>query len=612
MKIPLMLQKALLADARGCLDLVVTHDYRVICSRVKHEGLSFLTITLPLLSDALERGLEDGRFTCPTGFRRAGSLPLLLGGFFKRVFNERDGNLLNDPCVESIRWIRQLTRFWKKLKLPCSQIRNEKAVARYIEVEEELRSRTKEINKHDTVLDTVSRMLWGKVFRDFDPYSIMCRHGPGATAEKYTALSRREIKQWYDRSEISFPSDLHAFHDFGWHRYGKASSFVDNGLRYLPVSEEPSVRVVFVPKTLTTPRVIAIEPHNMQFVQQALGRYMMETIEADSLCRGVRFYSQTENQTRARIASINRVDCTIDLSDASDRVHLNLVERIFRHSPILDYLFDARSLHATLPNGKNVILSKFASMGSALCFPVEACVFFTLVLSAIFSKEGGVITYGRIRRLAARVCVFGDDIICPNEHYATVSDYLESYLLKVNRHKSFSGSLFRESCGGDYFKGETVKPVYAREFPPDNPKLWTANTLMSWCSTANQLYEAGMWRTCQMLRDMLQSTQKGVIPLAVKPDGGLCFKSFFQTTNCRYDVHLQSFRQKRSSFVPVSQPDPGAKSFTGMLNYYFESTKRPTSAWSAYLDEGFEKSFTHSTKRGAFKSKRRWFPVNPG
>jgi len=114
MKRPTMLFKALLAQASLELCLSTERDFATIRSRFEHEGFSFLTITLPRLSDSLEQGLESGRFTLPLGFRRGrGRLPALLQGFFNRVFDE-GGTLLANACEESILWIRQISRFYKK------------------------------------------------------------------------------------------------------------------------------------------------------------------------------------------------------------------------------------------------------------------------------------------------------------------------------------------------------------------------------------------------------------------------------------------------------------------------------------------------------------------
>jgi hypothetical protein len=140
-KRPTMLVQAILRQLSLDLDLSVERDLQRIASRCEHEGLSFLTITLPQLSDALERGIEAGTFTCPSNFARHGSLPRFMGGFFKRVFN-KDGKLLDIACPYTIAGIRQVCRFFKKLKLECSPKRNAEAIQHFIEVEGELRRDT--------------------------------------------------------------------------------------------------------------------------------------------------------------------------------------------------------------------------------------------------------------------------------------------------------------------------------------------------------------------------------------------------------------------------------------------------------------------------------------
>jgi hypothetical protein len=78
----------------------------------------------------------------------------------------------------------------------------------------------------------------------------------------------------------------------------------------------------------------------------------------------------------AKEGSVSGEIATIDLSDASDRVSLALVEELFGFNPgFLRFLKLSRSPFAQLPGGELVLLNKFASMGSALTFPVEAMVF---------------------------------------------------------------------------------------------------------------------------------------------------------------------------------------------------------------------------------------------
>lgn len=554
MKRPTMLYKALLAQASSDLGVSTERDFVNIRSRFEHEGLSFLTITLPRLSDALEEGLESGRLTVPAGFRRAGSLPALLQGFFRRVF-DKSGVLLSEACAESILWIRQLARFYKKPKLACSPRRETKAIARFKKVEEDLYHATQSISRKDEVLDGIATILWSRVFRTFDRDRIVCGHGPGVTADRLSANNRRRIRNWYTRAENSFPSADHANHN--WLSFAAQESCREGtGLKQIRLRDELGVRVVFVPKTLTTPRVIAIEPHSMQFMQQGLSRWMVSVLERHWLTAGsVNFTDQSINQKHAHSASISRDLATVDLSDASDRVHLHLVQRIFRRSSILEPLEDARSLHADLPDGSNLVLKKYASMGSALCFPVEACVFYTLILSALHIATGTRPSYSSIHEMKKLVYVYGDDLIFPVEHVDSVCDYLESYGLRVNRSKSFSASAFRESCGSDYYNGQAVKPVYARMDMPEDRRDWTPNHVMSWVSTANQLYLRGWWIAAQEVRDQVDSVLRRSVPISRDVSHGIAYLSCFRDTKMVWNKDLQGWKQKRLVYTPVKTKD---------------------------------------------------------
>nr|UJQ84983.1 MAG: hypothetical protein 3 [Leviviridae sp.] len=540
------------------LDLSVERDVDTIRHRCEHEGLSFLTITLPQLSDALERGLEAGTFTCPTSFSRHGSLPRFMGGFFKRVF-DKDGGLLPSPCPYTIAGIRQVCRFFKKLKLECSRKRNRKAEEHFLEVEGELRRETPFIEREDNVLDKVSGIIWSRVFPEIDYVDLVCHHGPGFTADRRLPNERHRISEWNHRSELTFPSDLHCFPNYG---YAAEASGTGEGIAsvegpiYRNLRSESGVRVVFVPKTQTAPRVIAIEPSHMQYMQQSLKDYVYKQLETHSLTkRSIRFARQDVNQRLAHRSSIDKSLATLDLKDASDRVHLHLVQRIFKTSGILEYLEDARSLHATLPSKRNIVLFKYASMGSALCFPVEAMVFYTLIQSAMHQLDGRRPSSRSVRDYSRLIDVYGDDIIVPVEYADVVVRYLESYALKVNVNKSFKSSHFRESCGADYYNGYPVNPVYARMYPPDNSQHWGAAELMSWNATADLFYMRGQWLVAQAIRDMLHRVTRRAIPRSRSLGGGLVHYSLIYDTRLRYSDRLHGWEQKRTIFQPLKQKD---------------------------------------------------------
>ncbi len=555
MKMPSMLARTLLEELSRDLDLPAERDVAYLLHRIEHEGLSFLTITLPLLSDSLERGLESGNLTIPTNFSRCGSLPRFLGGFFRLVF-DRSGVTLSEPSVNAIYGIRQFCRFFKKLRIDCDEHYNSLAIKKYRSIEEELKAITPKILRSEPVLDAVSRIIWSEVFPEIKIEDIIPRHGPGATAERKTSNKRFAPNYWYERLEHEFPAADMLYHNYGSALSAEAHSKRISDIDYKGVDQEVPVRVVFVPKTLTSPRVIAVEPSVMQFCQQAVMQFAVPLIESHQYTRNsVRFSDQSVNRSLAHRASIDRSLATIDLSDASDRVHFELVRRIFNKSSILPYLEACRSAYARLPDDTEVILSKFASQGSALCFPVEACVFYTLIQSAFHIYHGKAPTCSSIKRYSSMIDIYGDDIIVPTYIAGYLMDFLESYGLKVNKSKSFLNSLFRESCGGDFYSGTPVFPVYAREIIPSNPQEWTEKQRMSWISTSDQLYMVGLWKTAQFIRDVLQGSVSHVIPRTRKPGAGLAFYSMLFDTNLRFDASTYSYSQRRITYEPSLKRD---------------------------------------------------------
>ena len=558
MKRPTMLVKAVLQDAALDLDLSVERDSQRIESRCEHEGFSFLTITLPLLDDALLQGLESGTFTCPTSFSRHGKLPRFLGGFFQRVFT-LDGKLLDNACPKTVFWIRQVCRFFKKPKTECSPARNRKAIQHFVDVEGDLRQMTSQVERKDIILDKISRTIWTQVFPELDSTELVCHHGPGFTADRLLSNERNRIRYWNQRSEHLYPSDLHAYPN-----YGVAAAVCGTGgetegiegVEYLKVRDELPVRVVFVPKTLTAPRVIAMEPSHVQFIQQGLKDFVYEKLERHPLTKhSIRFTRQDVNQRRAYSSSVDRRLATLDLKDASDRVHLHLVQRIFKNSGLLEYLEDARSAHATLPDGRNIVLFKYASMGSALCFPVEAMVFYTLIQSAMHQLDGRRPSTASIKDYSRMIDIYGDDIVVPVKYTDVVVRYLESYALKVNVNKSFRLGNFRESCGSDYYKGYWVSPIYARTVPSDNLRHWGAEDVMSWNATADLCYQRGLWRTAQTIRTLLARVVRRTIPKTRKLGSGVVHFSYLFTTDLSWDAKLQCWKQKRLHYDPVKRKD---------------------------------------------------------
>jgi hypothetical protein len=260
---------------------------------------------------------------------------------------------------------------------------------------------------------------------------------------------------------------------------------------YLEPGDEIPVRVISVPKTLKTPRIIAIEPACMMYAQQALLRCFLEAYSRDNLLqRLIGFDDQGPNQDLARQGSMDGLTATLDLSEASDRVSNQLIRRMTRKWPHLhDAIQSCRSRKADVPGYGVQRLAKFASMGSALCFPMEAMVFTTLIFLGIQNELRTPITRKDIDSLSSSVRVYGDDLIVPTRHVRTIVQTLEHFGARVGLDKSFWTGRFRESCGKEYFNGTDVSITRVRQALPST--IADVTGVISTVSLRNQLADAG-------------------------------------------------------------------------------------------------------------------------
>lgn len=497
--------QGILADAEMWCRTCTSRDLEEITARVKHEGESFLTITLPTFCSDFERGLDQGLVdhTMFLSFKKRGALPLFLGGLLDQVFDRSSGWLVDQPSHDAIFFVRQITLFHKKVLNPCSDARERKAYEQFIDCERQVREWTHDASERDlSRFDRVSELLWGTIGSHLDHLvydgSIIPRHGPGKTADRSSGNGKYDNATWYTRLEEYFPSG-----DFRIANYG--FSDVLAGVTYLEPGNEIPSKVVSVPKTLKTPRIIAIEPTCMQYTQQSLMEVIVEVLERDDSLKGaIGFTDQVPNQELARLGSVDGSLATIDLSEASDRVSNLLVLRMLKNFPSLSGAVQAcRSQVVDVPGYGIIPISKFASMGSALCFPIEAMVFLTIICCGYEQKLNQPLTRRTLSRFLRKVRVYGDDIIVPVDCVRSVVDSLELFGCKVNAKKSFWTGKFRESCGKDYYAGSDVSVTYLRRNSPSHQS--DVHEMISLFSLRNQLYKAGLWETVKSLDDFVRS-----------------------------------------------------------------------------------------------------------
>lgn len=503
---------SLLQDLGEHNDVDVSRDIQYCEKRLSAEGMSFLTDVIPTLSTQLEEGLQSGHLEPVEGWKllKNKAVPAFLSGFWLKIFFGASGSLRSDACPNAIRAVRQVSRFFKKIELPCSEEAVANAYAQYISTDVEIG----QLDVHTlpkglySQYQRIADCLWTKVLGSVDEAiaenSLLPKHGGGATADRLVGNAKYEC-DWFEALEAYFPSSAYRVTDLGM-----------NSRSSYEISQEiPVVSVTTVPKVPSKPRIIAIEPTAMQYAQQSVMGSLYSAIDDSRLSGIIGFRDQGRNQELARKGSIDGQLCTIDLSEASDRVHPHFVDMMFRLLPNLrEAVFSCRSPLARVPDHGIIELKKFSSMGSALCFPLETMHFLTVVACAMVDSE--MLTFDRVIKSLKDVSIFGDDIVVPNTVAHDVIAKLEAVGLKVNQEKSFLQGRFRESCGTDYYAGTLVTPVYVRQPIPQS--IQDAEQLLAWVDTVNQLAEHGYTRTVHLVQAYIEYITG---PLPVNTGAGL-------------------------------------------------------------------------------------------
>lgn len=209
-------------------------------------------------------------------------------------------------------------------------------------------------------------------------------------------------------------------------------------------------RFTTVRKNALTDRGIEIQSSLNVSAQLGYGRHIRQCLKRRGL--DIRCAAH-EHQKIARKASLTGSHATIDLKSASDTISSGLVQLLLPPAwfavlksltcPFLELQRDGK---------KEIIkLERFSSMGNGFTFELE-----TLIFRAIARATS---------RFPAQVRVFGDDIIVDSRDATGVITALQYFGFTINTEKSFISGDFRESCGGDFFKGQAVRPYYLKENP---------------------------------------------------------------------------------------------------------------------------------------------------
>ena len=263
-----------------------------------------------------------------------------------------------------------------------------------------------------------------------------------------------------------------------WGRSLEGGLFPNGPLLPRETSGLPQVignRFSTVPKDGTTDRPIACEPTLNAYAQLGVGGVLKKRLRRWGLLATKQtcgFESQAWHRRLAKEASLTGDMVTIDLTSASDTVAYGVVQLLFAPEWV-DLFTEYRSprtvaveqVEKRKPKKRTpYLLEKLSSMGNGFTFEVE-----TTLFSAIAAASMELV--GLEPRFPYNVSVYGDDIIVPKEASKMLLNALTFFGFIPNKNKSFTSGPFRESCGGDYWDGTDVRPIFI-EKDPQGPIDW--------------------------------------------------------------------------------------------------------------------------------------------
>lgn len=323
----------------------------------------------------------------------------------------------------------------------------------------------------------------------------------------------------------------------------------------------PGSKLLTVLKNVDISRVICVEPSINMFLQLGLGGLLEDRLAAFF---GIRLDLQPAiNRELARWGSVDGQYCTLDLKHASNLISLRMLREVLP-AGFVQWLELLRSPVATLPSGETVTLNMVSTMGNGYTFPLQTAIFAAVVVSAYLVN--GLEPKMSWWLKPGNFGVFGDDIICHTSVWRDVVRLLTLLGFSLNADKSFVEGPFRESCGGDYFNGHDIRPVYLKQLDDLQDFSTAVNQLVLWSAkTGIPLVRTIDWLMCRGRR--LASKQRTLWPNYVPPweneDSGirvpLSFMGHTPTLKASGFMYLAT-KPKEKVLRPLEPPEVAAPS----------------------------------------------------
>lgn len=295
-----------------------------------------------------------------------------------------------------------------------------------------------------------------KIFRRLlgpvpDWHQIHPRFGPGAVLE--TVKGRVSPIDKISVRPTSYPSCVYLEAD--WNMSAWCRSL---GYRSQPEYVRGE-RFSTVPKKWNIKRTIGVGASLPVYYQLGVGSHMRRRLKTFGI--DLEEGQATHRQVAASASRDGRY-ATVDSSSASDTVARMLVK--FLSTSEWYTLLDTLRAPMLLVGDRWFRLERFSSMGNGYTFELETAIFLSLAVFAC--EEAGIEA-----QPGNGIWVYGDDIIVPTEAYPQLVALLSFCGFIPNKEKSFATGPFRESCGGDYWGGEVVRPHF-QKVQPEAPNEW--------------------------------------------------------------------------------------------------------------------------------------------
>lgn len=374
----------------------------------------------------------------------------------------------------------------KKLRDSVSEDADQAALEKFLAVNEQCRNWVYEVDGswEEELIGTVKRHLdqffytsnLSPILPNLSDMFCVGRNGPGSSLgsvgqDDYTKLysscltaTSESLYRAYRASIDGFPTHLTAENN-RLEGYGRLKLVEGN-------------RLAFVPKQRSISRVTCTEPILNMYAQLGAGSIIESRLR--SYFKIDITVQPERNKELACTGSLDGSYSTIDLSSASDCMSLAMMKKVLPRE-VYDLLVCLRSPVSELPDGSSVELAMLSTMGNGYTFPLQTALFASVV-SAVYDMMG-------VKRTSTRSQgpknwgVFGDDIIVEARCFDLTVRALEILGFKTNADKSFDKGSFRESCGGDFFRGHPVRGVYAKTLLTTQSRAVLLNRLHEWSAT---------------------------------------------------------------------------------------------------------------------------------